>query len=77
MCPRPAGLWAVWGVLWVISICCRAGEPAPVPGTHGHYAVLTATPHGAAPFGVVDVLYGPREDLDGIAHLWWQRVFVS
>ena len=45
---------------------------APAPGAHGHYAVLTATPHEPPPVAAVDVVYGPREQVDGVEHLWWQ-----
>ena len=59
-------VWACWP--------CRAGEAAPAaaPGTHGYYAVLTATPHRAAPFGAVSFAYGPREKVGGAEQLWWQ-----
>lgn len=69
---KTVGLWLVSGVVWLSPVCCPAGESPPAPGTHGHYAVLTATPHQAAPFAAVDVLYGPREDVHGTPHLWWQ-----
>ena len=57
-------------LLWTIAACCAADEP--VRGAHGHYAVLTATPHERAPFASVDVRFGPREKIDGVEHLWWQ-----
>ncbi len=56
-----------WG-----SVGCWAAGSSPAPGTHGHYAVLTATPHQAAPLAAVDVVYGPREDVGGNSHFWWQ-----
>jgi len=34
--------------------------------------VLTASPHGEAPMAAVDVVFGPREDVDGAEYLWWQ-----
>ena len=69
---RTVGLWVLCSVLWASSARCLAGGSSPAPGTHGHYAVLTATPHQAAPFAAVDVLYGPREDVEGTSHFWWQ-----
>ena len=65
-------LWLTCGVLWLTSVCCLAGEVPPAPGTHGHYAVLTATPDQAPPFAAVDILYGPREDVQGASGFWWQ-----
>jgi len=65
-------LLSVGTLVMASSARCPAGESPPVPGTHGHYAVLTATPDQAAPFAAVDVFYGPREDVEGTAHLWWQ-----
>ncbi len=44
----------------------------PEPGTHGHYAVLTATPHERPPLLAVDVLFGPREVVDGMDAGWWE-----
>jgi len=61
---RAVGLWLLSGLLWASSTRCLAGESSPAPGTHGHYAVLTATPHQPPPFAAVDVLYGPREDVE-------------
>ncbi len=69
---RTVSLCLLCGVLWVGSVRCPAAESPPAPGTHGHYAVLTATPHQPAPFAAVDVTYGPREEIEGVSHLWWQ-----
>jgi len=60
------------GVLASALAHCPAAEPMPAPGTNGRYAVLTATPHRAAPFGMVELLYGPRETVGGAEHQWWQ-----
>jgi hypothetical protein len=68
----PAVLRFACGAMWLSSLCCLAGESSPAPGTHGHYAVLTATPGQPPPFAAVDVLYGPREDVGGTAGFWWQ-----
>ena len=65
-------LGLVFGLVWMSSVHCSAGEASPTAGTHGHYAVLTATPGQLPPFEAVDVLYGPREDVAGVSHLWWQ-----
>ncbi|MHC4178815.1 MAG: hypothetical protein ACYSWU_14990, partial [Planctomycetota bacterium] len=72
MRPSTVLLSVVCSVLWACSVRCSAGESPPAPGAHGHYGVLTATPHQAAPFAAVDVLYGPREEVEGTSHLWWQ-----
>ncbi|MBN2474069.1 MAG: hypothetical protein JXB62_05655 [Pirellulales bacterium] len=56
----------------LLSASCLAEESLPAPGTHGHYAVLTATPHRPPPFLAVDLRYGPREDVEGTPHVWWQ-----
>ena len=69
---RTVSLCLLAGVLWVSSVRCPAAESPPAPGTHGHYAVLTAIPHQPAPFAAVDVTYGPREEIEGVSHLWWQ-----
>jgi hypothetical protein len=69
---KAASLWVVFGAVCAGSVCGWTGETPPAPGTHGHYAVLTATPHQAAPFAAVDFLYGPREDVKGTSHVWWQ-----
>lgn len=61
-----------WVVVSVAVPRCPADDSLPAPGTHGHYAVLTATPHQPPPLLVVDVRYGPREVVDGVAHLWWE-----
>lgn len=72
MHPKTDWLWLVCGVFWASAACCFAGESAPAPGTHGHYAVLTATPDQPPPFAAVDILYGPREQVEGASCLWWQ-----
>jgi hypothetical protein len=69
---KTTALWLVCSLLWAGLVRGSADGSSPVLGTHGHYAVLTATPHQAPPFAAVDVLYGPREDVDGRSHLWWQ-----
>ena len=58
--------------IWPASSRCPADDSLPPPGTHGHYAVLTATPHQPPPFAAVDIVYGPREEIQGTPHLWWQ-----
>ena len=67
-----ACLGLVFSAVWMSSVRCLAGDASPAAGTHGHYAVLTATPGQLPPFEAVDVLYGPREDVAGVSHLWWQ-----
>ncbi len=59
------------GWLALSYLRCQA-EETPAPGTHGHYAVLTATPHQPPPLAAVDVRYGPREEIEGIEHIWWE-----
>ena len=59
----------------ILALTCSASlaqQPMPLPGTHGHFAVLTAEPRRPAPFAVVDFLYGPREKVGGVSHYWWQ-----
>ncbi len=46
--------------------------PAPPPGAHGHYLVLTGKTHTPPPFASVDIVYGPREPVDGAEGVWWQ-----
>ncbi len=60
------------GAMGWIAPPCLAGKPLPAAGSHGHYAVLTATPDRPAPFGAVDFGYGPREEVGGEKHVWWQ-----
>ena len=44
----------------------------PKPGVHGRYAVLTGEVHTPPPFQVVDIVYGPREQVDDTTFIWWQ-----
>lgn len=69
---NPLVLLPVWGTLWLNVSPCPAADPLPAAGTHAHYAVLTATPHKPPPFEAVDFVYGPTENIEGVAHLWWQ-----
>lgn len=45
---------------------------APEPGRHGHFLVLTGKTHAPPPFASVDIVYGPREEVDGATWLWWE-----
>lgn len=52
--------------------CAAQAVESPKPGTHAHYAALTADWDGPAPFAAVDVVYGPREQVRGRECVWWQ-----
>ena len=54
---------------WIGGLTIAAAGPQ---GGHGHYSVLTCTPHKAPPAAAVDVIYGPAEDLGGRPGRWWQ-----
>ena len=49
-----------------------ANEPAPAPGTIGHYATLTCWVDKPPPFASVDFICGPSEKVGDVACTWWQ-----
>lgn len=53
-------------------VCPGVSDSAPEPGTHAHYAVLTARVRTPPPFEAVDLVYGPRQKINGAPFLWWQ-----
>jgi len=63
-----------FAILIVLSLVSQAvvAADAPAPGTHAHYAVLTADWDGPAPFAAVDIVYGPKEQVRGRECQWWQ-----
>lgn len=46
--------------------------PAPEPGSHGRFLVLTGKAHAAPPFSAVDLVYGPWETVSGESWRWWE-----
>lgn len=64
----------VWCSYLLAAVTCggSASPAAPEPGVHGHYLVLSAISKSPPPFEVVDLVYGPRETIDGRPCVWWE-----
>ena len=69
---RPPALKSVVAMLGLLAGSPTLAGPAPEPGSHGHYLVLTGKTHTPPPFASADVVYGPREEVGPDVWLWWE-----
>ncbi len=63
--------WLAFSAFCVFGLLGAASQP-PGPGSHAHFAVLTGEWRVPAPFASVDMVYGPREVVNGTEFVWWQ-----